>query len=105
MLDSCFSGNFIRTKGGSREKPFLVDDSSVVQGHAYLSSSSETETSQESDAIQSSYFTQALVTGLRGAADANMDGRVSLNELYYYAFNQTLSQTETASAGPSYNFV
>lgn len=106
MLDSCFSGNFIRTKGGSREKPFLVDDSSVVQGHAYLSSSSETETSQESDAIQSSYFTQALVTGLRGAADANMDGRVSLNELYYYAFNQTLSQTETASAGPqhpSYN--
>ncbi len=106
MLDSCYSGNFIRSKGGSREKPFLVDDSSVVQGHAYLSSSSETEASQESDAIQASYFTQALVTGLRGAADANMDGKVSLNELYYYAFNQTLSQTETALAGPqhpSYN--
>ncbi len=106
MLDSCYSGNFIRSKGGSRDKPFLVDDSSVVQGHAYLSSSSETETSQESDTIQASYFTQALVTGLRGAADANMDGKVSLNELYYYAFNQTLSQTETAQAGPqhpSYN--
>ena len=42
VLDSCFSGNFIRAKGGSRQKSFLVDDSSVVKGHAYLSSSSET---------------------------------------------------------------
>ena len=42
VLDSCFSGNFIRAKGGTRQKSFLVDDSSVVKGHAYLSSSSET---------------------------------------------------------------
>jgi len=102
MLDSCYSGNFVRAKGGSREKPFLMDDSSVVQGHAYLSSSSEDEASQESDAIQASYFTQALVTGLRGAADASGDGKVSLNELYYYAFNDTLSQTERSSVGPQH---
>lgn len=99
VLDSCFSGNFIRAKGGSRQKSFLVDDSSVVKGHAYLSSSSETESSQESDDIEASYFTQALITGLRGAADTSGDNRVSLNELYYYAFNETLKQTETSTIG------
>ena len=106
MLDSCYSGNFVRAKGGSRQKPFLLDDSSVVQGHAYLSSSSEHEASQESDTIRASYFTHALIAGLRGAADTSGDNKVSLNELYHYAFNETLSQTELSSVGPqhpSYN--
>ena len=102
MLDSCYSGNFVRAKGGSRQKPFLMDDSTVVQGHAYLSSSSGFETSQESDKIQASYFTQALITGLRGAADSSGDGKVSLNELYHYAFNKTLSETELSSTGPQH---
>ncbi len=99
MLDSCFSGNFIRAKGGSRQKSFLVDESSVVSGHAYLSSSSESEASQESDLIQSSFFTHALITGLRGAADSSGDNKISLNELYHYAFNETLSQTEQSTIG------
>ena len=99
MLDSCFSGNFIRAKGGTRQKSFLVDESSIVSGHAYLSSSSESEASQESDLIQSSFFTHALITGLRGAADSSGDNKVSLNELYYYAFNETLSQTEQSTIG------
>lgn len=106
MLDSCFSGNFVRAKGGTKQKPFLMDDSTIVQGHAYLASSSEHEESQESDAIQASYFTQSIVTGLRGAADTSGDSKVSLNELYHYAFNETLSNTESSTVGPqhpSYN--
>ena len=84
ILDSCYSGNFIRTKGGQKRKPFLMDDSSVVTGHAYLSSSSTNEYSQESDEIESSYFTNAMITGLRGAADASGDNTVTLNELYSF---------------------
>ena len=53
ILDSCYSGNFIRIKGGQRKKPFLMDDSSVVKGHAYLSSSSSQEFAQESAEIGS----------------------------------------------------
>lgn len=102
MLDSCFSGSFVRAKGGSRKQPFLMDDASEVKGHAYLSSSSAEESSQESDIIQASYFTHSLVTGLRGAADASGDRKVSLNELYHYAFNDTLSKTETSSFGPQH---
>lgn len=102
ILDSCYSGNFIRTKGGQKRKPFLIDDSSVVTGHAYLSSSSTNEYSQESDEIESSYFTNAMITGLRGAADASGDNKVTLNELYSYAFNDTLSKTESSKAGPQH---
>ncbi|MCR5614368.1 LA_2272 family surface repeat-containing protein [Treponema sp.] len=102
ILDSCYSGNFIRSKGGSRQKPFLVDDSSVVKGHAYLSSSSSQESSQESDEIGSSFFTNAMITGLRGAADSSGDKKVTLNELYSYAFSETLSKTENTSTGPQH---
>lgn len=102
ILDSCYSGNFIRTKGGQKKKPFLMDDSSVVKGHAYLSSSSAREFSQESDDIESSYFTNAMITGLRGAADTSGDSKVTLNELYSYAFNETLSKTESSKAGPQH---
>lgn len=102
ILDSCYSGNFIRTKGGQKRKPFLIDDSSVVTGHAYLSSSSDNEYSQESDEIESSYFTNAMITGLRGAADTSGDNKVTLNELYSYAFNDTLSKTESSKAGPQH---
>nr|WP_318715541.1 caspase family protein [uncultured Treponema sp.] len=102
ILDSCYSGNFIRTNGGQKQKPFLVDDSSVIKGHAYLSSSSSQESSQESDEIESSFFTNAMITGLRGAADSSGDKKVTLNELYSYAFNETLSKTEYSSAGPQH---
>ena len=102
ILDSCYSGNFIRTKGGQKRKPFMLDDSSVVTGHAYLSSSSTNEYSQESDEIESSYFTNAMITGLRGAADTSGDNKVTLNELYSYAFNDTLSKTESSKAGPQH---
>ena len=102
ILDSCYSGNFIRTKGGQKRKPFLMDDSSVVTGHAYLSSSSTNEYSQESDEIEASYFTNAMITGLRGAADTSGDNKVTLNELYSYAFNDTLSKTESSKAGPQH---
>lgn len=102
ILDSCYSGNFIRTKGGQKRKPFLLDDSTVVSGHAYLSSSSDNESSQESDEIESSYFTNAMITGLRGAADTSGDNKVTLNELYSYAFNDTLSKTESSKAGPQH---
>lgn len=102
ILDSCYSGNFIRTKGGKKKKPFLVDDSSLVKGHAYLSSSSESESSQESDEIGASYFTNSIVTGLRGAADTSGDKKVTLNELYSYAFNETLKKTEETKSGPQH---
>jgi hypothetical protein len=106
ILDSCSSGAFTRLKGGTRQPPFLVDDSSQMKGHAYLTSASADEAAQESDAINGSFFTHYLISGMRGAADATHDGQISLNEVYHYAFSETLARTEKTQAGPqhpSYN--
>jgi len=106
ILDSCESGAFTRLKGGKTIPPFLIDQSSDVKGHVYLTSSAQDEVAQESDAIGASYFTHFLVSALRGSADTNQDGRITLHEAYQRVFNETLSNTENSRGGaqhPAYN--
>ncbi len=106
VLDACASGAFTRLKGGKILKPFMVDEATEMQGHAFLTSSAETEAAQESDYLGASYFTHYLVSGLRGAADVNTDGKITLNEAYQFAFQETLGQTVNSRAGaqhPSYD--
>lgn len=93
LLDSCSSGAFVRSKGGRMRPPLATGDASV-EGHAFLTSSSAEEAAQESDRIGGSYFTHYLVSGLRGAADVDRDRRVTLNEAYRFAFDETLAGTE-----------
>lgn len=102
VIDSCASGSFTRGKGGARVAPFLVDSATRVTGRAILTSSSADEASQESDRLGASFFTAALLTGLRGAADMDHDGRVTLSEAYQYAFQDTLARTERTRAGPQH---
>jgi len=102
ILDSCSSGAFARLKGGVQRAPFLGQDSSQMKGHAFLTSSSENEASQESDTLQGSFFTHYLVSGLRGGADRVGDGLITLNEAYEYAFQNTLARTESTRAGPQH---
>jgi len=99
VLDACGSGAITRTKGGVAQPAFLSDASSNMKGYAFLTSSNENEASQESDRIKGSYFTHALLSGLRGAADLTGDGRVTINEAYQYAFNETLQNTQNTTAG------
>lgn len=99
VLDACGSGAITRLKGGVARPAFLSDASSDMKGYAFLTSSSEDEASQESDRLRGSFFTHALVSGLRGAADMSGDGKVTLGEAYQFAFNETLQKTQTSSGG------
>jgi hypothetical protein len=106
VLDACASGAFTRLKGGKILKPFMVDEATDMQGHAFLTSSAVTEAAQESDYLGASYFTHYLISGLRGAADVNTDGRITLNEAYQFSFQETLGQTVNSRGGaqhPSYD--
>ena len=106
VLDACASGAFTRIKGGKARPAFLVDESADMRGHAFLTSSAETESAQESDRIGASYFTYYLISGFRGAADLSGDGKVTLNEAYQFAFNETLGRTVDTRGGaqhPSYD--
>ena len=101
VLDACQSGAFSRTKGAEPTADFSFNSRSGLDatGIAVLASSTGSELSQESDFLRSSYFTHHLLVGLRGAADDNGDGRVSLDEAYRYTYHQTLTATAATAVG------
>ncbi|MBX3221951.1 MAG: caspase family protein [Labilithrix sp.] len=101
VLDACQSGQFARTKGAEPAADFSFNSVSrlTTKGIAVMASSSAEELSQESDELHSSYFTHHLIVALRGAADADGDGRVSLDEAYRYAYRRTLVSTSQTQVG------
>jgi hypothetical protein len=106
VLDACASGAITRLKGGQPRAAFLVDASTSMRGHAFLTSSSADEAAQESDRVGASFFTHYLISGLRGAADASGEGLVTLSEAYQFAFRETLGRTVETRGGaqhPSYD--
>lgn len=101
VLDACRSGAFSRAKGATPVEDFSINAVRQLdaRGMAVLTSSSATELSQESASIGGSFFTHHLLVGLRGAAERNYDGRISLKEAYDYAYNQTLLSTARTALG------
>jgi caspase domain-containing protein len=109
LLDACRSGSLTRVKGAKRIEPFPVslDAELSGEGFALLTSSTSDEDAQESDALRGSFFTHYFVSGLRGAADRNGDGSVSLEEAYGYAYLHTIrasSQTLYGTQHPTFRF-
>ena len=99
VIDACGSGAITRVKGGVAVPAFMVDKSSDMKGYAFITSSTQDESSQESDKLKGSFFTHSLVSGLRGAGDVSGDGKVTLSEAYQFAFNETLQKTEATMGG------
>jgi len=101
VLDACRSGALTRVKGGRPIPPFDLRASERVpgEGAVFLTSSSASEDSQESDELRGSFFTHALLSGLLGAADEDGDGRVTLEEVYRHAYEATLRNTSRTWAG------
>jgi hypothetical protein len=101
ITDACTSGTLIRTKGGRPIKPFAIDLEGAhdVAGQVVITSTGSNEPAQEWEALGGSLFTHHLLSGLRGAADRNADGRVTLFEAYSYSYDHTLAASTDASAG------
>jgi hypothetical protein len=104
IVDSCKSGALLAAKGGAPGAAFqirLTDDLSST-GEALLTSSAADEAALESRDIGGSFFTNHLVSGLRGAADSSGDGMVTLTEAYQYAYAHTFATTSATIAGPQH---
>ncbi|HUH98667.1 MAG TPA: caspase family protein [Anaerolineales bacterium] len=106
ILDCCNSGAFpLGTKAEVGGSMGLV---SALQGYGryVLTASDATQFAWEGDKVigdtKSSLFTHFLVKGLEGEADHDGDGRITVDELYDFAFEQianaTPKQTPTKSA-------
>jgi hypothetical protein len=101
VLDACQAGALSNVKGATPAADFSFNAMNGLnaEGLAVLASSSATELSQESETLGGSYFTHHLLAGLRGAADVDTDGAVTLDEAYGYAYSRTLVDTASTAVG------
>ncbi len=99
IIDACHSGSISRVKGGVPDQPFevLLEADPTPKGTVLISSSSPDELAQESIELKSSLFSHHFISALRGAADYDLDGRVTLREAYMAAYDATLTQSMTRS--------
>lgn len=103
IVDACDAGRLTQTKGASFAN--TVDftlPTDQVEGTAFIASSAAGEAAQESAAIGGSFFTHHFELGLRGAADADGDGQVTLAEAFRYTSVRTTSGTSATEAGPQH---
>jgi hypothetical protein len=94
FLDTCYSGaaggrTFAsrKTRAGEVDELFL-ERLTRARGRAIITASRPSEVSIELPELGHGVFTYYLVQGLKGAADLNRDGIVSLQELYEYVEQQ-----------------
>ncbi|MBK6686626.1 MAG: caspase family protein [Deltaproteobacteria bacterium] len=99
LVDACRSGALTRRKGARLGEPFHFEAAPKGEGKVVITSSAEWEDSHESDRLGGSFFTLHLATGLRGAADGDRDGRVTLAEAYGYVYGRTVESTLASSGG------
>lgn len=100
VVDACRSGVMTGTKGlkPTQERVWTADVA-PLEGRILISASGADEFAQESDVLGGSYFTHHLLTGLRGAADASGDRRVTLDEAYRWAWTRTVEATFSTKGG------
>jgi len=101
IVDTCESGALIRQKGGKPAKPFAIDleSSMAIQGQVVIASTGPSEPAQEWESLGGALFTHHFLAALRGAADLDGDGRVTLFEAYAYTYDRTLTASSGAWAG------
>ncbi|MCC7380355.1 MAG: caspase family protein [Deltaproteobacteria bacterium] len=99
LIDACRSGAMTRNKGAQLGERLHLETSQRGEGRVVITSSSEWEDSFESDQIGGSFFTLHMATGLRGAADGDADGMITLAEAYRYVYGRTVESTLHAGAG------
>ncbi len=105
IVDSCQSGMLIRQKGGMAGAEYEVDfERTPLAGQVVLMSSGPAEPSQEWASLGGSLFTHHLLAGLRGEADVDGDGAVTLGEAYGYAYRRTLVNAANSGQHPTFDF-
>lgn len=109
IIDGCSTAVTVKQRGG-RPVPdveVVVDRTAKVEGDLMIRAAGSGEGAQEWTYLRGGLFTHHLSVGLRGLADLDEDGRVSLAEAYAYAYRKTVAKAVSGAAGaqhPSFDF-
>ncbi|MFL5321305.1 MAG: hypothetical protein ACJ790_16720 [Myxococcaceae bacterium] len=105
IVDACESGAAVTRQKGARKGPSyaLSIQPPAVTGDIFISSSGAAEAAQEWDVLSGSLFTHHWLTALRGDADFDGDGRVTLMEAYSYAARRTVAESIDVGQHPEFN--
>lgn len=105
VVDACEAGTVVARKGGSVAKAYDVRVEPLqLEGQVVITSAGPAESAEEWDALAGSLFTHHLLTALRGNADQEDDGKVTLAEAYGYAFRRTIAQSARGQQHPAFDF-
>jgi hypothetical protein len=101
FIDACYSGAAGgRTFAAKKTRATSVDDLFLerlarAKGRAIMTASRPAEVSMELPELGHGVFSYFLLQGLKGAADANRDGIVTLDELYAYVEQQVTRKSRS----------
>ena len=99
IADTCYSGSaggrtLLTAKSRANLSDRFLDRISQGKGRVIITSSSANEISKEDDRLGHGIFSYYLLEGLRGKADQDTDGIITVDELFAY-----LSRTVPAASG------
>jgi uncharacterized caspase-like protein len=107
ILDCCNSGAFAHGSKSVSAVGKSMGIASAFEGSGFgrvvLTATDATQYAWEGDKVigdtQKSVFTHFLIEGLKGEADRNGDGRIHVDELYDYAYEQVVHRTPKQTPG------
>jgi hypothetical protein len=107
ILDCCNSGAFAHGSKSASGVGKSMGIATAFEGSGFgrvvLTATDATKYAWEGDKVigdtQKSVFTHFLIEGLKGDADQNGDGRIDVDELYDYAYDQVVRQTPKQTPG------
>ena len=94
FIDACNAGSVNINVQVNLESTSLNDDAEGTD-ITFMVSSRGDEYSMEGVAVGASFFTQALLKGMRGKADDNGDKLVTIKELFKYVYNDVTRRTKS----------
>ena len=107
ILDCCNSGAFAYGSKSTSAVGKSMGIASAFEGSGFgrvvLTATDATQYAWEGDKVigdtQKSVFTHFLIEGLKGEADRDGDGRIHVDELYDYAYEQVVRRTPKQTPG------
>ncbi|MEW6350868.1 MAG: caspase family protein [Thermodesulfobacteriota bacterium] len=98
IADACHAGGFSRWNPKMATVPVksFMQDFLASSGRVIITSSRPNEFSLETERLRNSVFTHYFIEGLKGAADFDGNGVVSVNEIYTYVYDRTKNETDGA---------